>query len=315
MNDGDRQWERLVIERLANGALAEQRRARRWGIFFKLLTFAYITWIIVLAVDWKGAEKAVGTARHTAVIEIDGIIAPGANASAERIGGALRAAFKDKGTQGVLLRINSPGGSPVQSQAIFDEIRRLRKVYPKVPLYAVVEDVCASGGYYIAAAADKIYVSKSSIIGSIGVRMDGFGVTGLMEKLGVERRLLTAGENKGMLDPFLPLDETHKRHAIALMKEIHEQFIAAVREGRGTRLKEDRDTFSGLIWSGQKSIEIGIADALGGVESVARDVIKAETMVDFTQKEGVAERLAKRFGAAAATALSEFSLRAPAQLR
>lgn len=315
MNDGDRQWERLVIERLANGALAEQRRARRWGIFFKLLTFAYITWIIVVAVDWKSAENAVGSARHTAVIEIDGIIAPGANASAERIGGALRAAFKDKGTQGVLLRINSPGGSPVQSQALFDEIRRLRKVYPKVPLYAVVEDVCASGGYYIAAAADKIYVSKSSIIGSIGVRMDGFGLTGLMEKLGVERRLLTAGENKGMLDPFLPLDDKHKQHAIALMKEIHEQFIAAVREGRGTRLKEDGDTFSGLIWSGQKSIDIGIADALGGVESVARDVIKAETLVDFTQKEGVAERLAKRFGAAAAAALSEFSLRAPAQLR
>ncbi|HEY5637004.1 MAG TPA: S49 family peptidase [Burkholderiales bacterium] len=315
MTDGDRQWERLVIEKLANGALAEQRRARRWGIFFKLLTFAYITWIIVLAVDWKGAEKAVGTQQHTAVVEIDGIIAPGADASAERIGGALRAAFKDKGTQGVVLRINSPGGSPVQSQAIFDEIRRLRKLHPKVPLYAVVEDVCASGGYYIAAAADRIYVSKSSIIGSIGVRMDGFGVTGLMEKLGVERRLLTAGDNKGMLDPFLPLDEKHKQYAVALMKEIHEQFIASVREGRGTRLKETPETFSGLIWSGQKSIEIGIADALGGVESVAREVIKAETLVDFTQKESVAERLAKRFGAAAATALAEFSLRAPTQFR
>jgi protease-4 len=307
MAENGERWEREVIEKLATAALKEQRRARAWGIFFKLLTFAYVTVIILLAVDWKQYGETSG--RHTAVVEINGLIAPAADASAEKIITALNAAFKDKNTQGVVMRINSPGGSPVQAQTIYDEMRRLRRKHPDIPLYAVVEDLCASGGYYVAVGADRIFVSRSSIVGSIGVRMDGFGVTGLMEKLGIERRLLTAGDNKGMLDPFLPLEEKHKEYAQALMNEIHQQFIAAVREGRGARLKEAPEIFSGLIWSGSRSIELGLADAVGSLDHVAREIIKAEDIVDYTQKENIAEKVARRFGVGVATALTEFAAR------
>jgi protease-4 len=243
------------------------------------------------------------------MVELNGTIAPGSDASAEKVIAALQAAFKDGNTQGVVMRINSPGGSPVQSQTIYDEMRRLRKKYPEIPLYAVVEDICASGGYFVAAGADRIYVGKASIVGSIGVLMNGFGFTGLMEKLGVERRLITAGENKAMLDPFSPLDEKEKKHVQSLMKDVHEQFIGVVREGRGQRLKETPDMFSGLIWTGQKSVELGLADGIGSLESVARDVVKAEDIVDFTQKENIAEKFARRFGASAATTVMEFALR------
>ncbi|MDH4093931.1 MAG: S49 family peptidase [Betaproteobacteria bacterium] len=314
MTDNDEQWERKAIERLAGAALQEQRRARRWGIFFKLLTFAYVTVILVMAMDWGDRGEGAG-GKHTALVDLSGVIAPGADASAERVSAALQAAFKDENTQGVVIRINSPGGSPVQSNNIYDEMRRLRKKYPKVPLYAVVEDVCASGGYYVAVGADKIYVGKSSIVGSIGVRMDSFGVTGLMDKLGVERRLLTAGQNKGFLDPFLPVDETQKRHAQALLEDVHRQFIDVVREGRGKRLKETPEIFSGLVWTGQQSLELGLADAYGSVESVARDVVKAENIVDFTQKENLAEKFARRFGAGAASAVLELAQRAALQPR
>ncbi len=314
MTDNADQWERKLIEKIALAGIAEQRRARRWGIFFKLLTFAYITWVILLVTGWQATE-APTAARHTAMVEIDGLIAPGTDASAERVIAALQASFEDERTKGVILRINSPGGSPVQAQTIYDEMRRLRKKYPKIPLYAVVEDLCASGGYYVAVGADRIYVSKSSIVGSIGVRMDGFGVTGLMEKLGVERRLLTAGENKAMLDPFLPLNERHKEHALALMNEIHAQFIAVVKEGRGDRLKETPEMFSGLIWTGQKGIELGLADEIGTLDYVAREVIKAEEIVDFTQKENFAERLARRFGASVARVFAELALREAPLLR
>jgi protease-4 len=313
MTENDQRWEREVIEKLATAALKEQRRARAWGIFFKLLTFAYVTVIILLALDWKGYAESKG--RHTALVEISGIIAPGTDASAEKVTTALNAAFKDRNTQGVVLRINSPGGSPVQAQTIYDEMRRLRQKYPNIPLYAVVEDLCASGGYYVAVGADRIFVSRSSIVGSIGVRMDGFGVTGLMEKLGIERRLLTAGDNKGMLDPFLPLDERHKEYAQSLMNEIHQQFIAAVREGRGKRMKEAPEIFSGLIWSGSRSIELGLADAVGDVNHVAREVIKAEDIVDYTQKDNLAEKVARRFGVGVAAGLMEFATRMPASLR
>jgi protease-4 len=313
MADNDGQWERGLIEKLATAALKEQRRARLWGIFFKLLTFAYLTVIILLAVDWPGGAEVSG--KHTALVEVSGIIAPGTDASAERISTALQAAFKDKNTQGVVVRINSPGGSPVQAQNIYEEMRRLRQKNPAVPLYAVVEDLCASGGYYVAAGADRIYVAKSSIVGSIGVRMDSFGVTGLMDKLGVERRLLTAGENKGFLDPFLPVDEKQKQHAQALLNDVHQQFIGVVREGRGKRLKETPDMFSGLIWTGQKSVELGLADAYGSLDYVAREVIKAESIVDYTQKENIAEKFARRFGAAAAHAILELALRQAPQLR
>jgi len=308
MADNDGQWERGLIEKLATAALKEQRRARLWGIFWKLLTFAYVTVIIVMAVDWKeGADSKGG--RHTALVDVKGIIGPGTDASAEKVMLALQSAFKDKNTQGVVMRINSPGGSPVQAQSIFDEMKRLRQKYPGTPLYVVVEDLCASGGYYVAAAADKIYVAKGSIVGSIGVRMDNFGVVGLMEKLGVERRLVTAGKNKALLDPFLPEQPEHKKIAEDLIGEIHQQFIAAVREGRGKRLKETPDMFSGLIWTGPKSIELGLADGLGTLDSVAREVIKAEEVVDYTQKENIAEKFARRFGMGAASVLLDFFAR------
>ena len=309
MTEDNPNWERDLITKLAADALVEQRRRRRWGIFFKLLTFAYITFLLLIMVDWSSRADFTGGKKHTAMVELNGIIAPGTDASAEKITMSLQAAFKDKGTVGVILRINSPGGSPVQSQTIYDEMRRLRKKYPDIPLYAVVEDICASGGYYVAAAADRIYVGKASIVGSIGVLMNGFGFTGLMDKLGVERRLITAGDNKGMLDPFSPLREKDKDYINVLMKDIHQQFIGAVREGRGKRLKETPDMFSGLIWTGEKSVELGLADGYGSLDSVARDVIKAEDIVDYTQKEGFAEKVAKRFGAAAASSLAEFALR------
>ena len=308
MTNDDGRWERGVLEKLAMEALKEQRRSRRWGIFFKLLTFAYITFAVLLLVDWK-APAGSKEGRHTALVEISGVISPGSDSSAEKVVTALNAAFKDKGTQGVVLRINSPGGSPVQSQTIYDEMRRLRQKYPQIPLYAVVEDLCASGGYYVAVGADKIFVSKSSIVGSIGVRLDSFGVTGLMEKIGVERRLLTAGENKAMLDPFLPVDEKQKEYAIKMIQEVHQQFIGDVRAGRGKRLKENPDLFTGLIWTGAKSVELGLADAFGSLDFVAREVIKAEEIVDFTQKENIAEKFAKRFGAGAASAILDLVVR------
>src|SRR3954469_15809773 len=309
MTENNPNWERDLITKLASDALAEQRRRRRWGIFFKLLTFAYITIVLLLMVDWSSRGDFTGSKKYTAVVELNGIIAPGTDASAENVILGLQAAFKEKSTQGVILRINSPGGSPVQAQTIYDEMRRLRKKYPDIPLYAVVEDICASGGYFVAAAADRIFVGKASIVGSIGVLMNGFGFTGLMDKLGVERRLITAGENKGMLDPFSPLRDKDKEYINVLMKDIHGQFIDVVREGRGKRLKETPDMFSGLFWTGQKSVELGLADGFGNLDSVARDVIKAEEIVDYTVKEGFAEKVAKRFGASVANTLAEFALR------
>lgn len=307
MAESDGRWEREVIEKLATAALREQRRARQWGIFFKLLAFAFVAVILVLAVGWKGKSEVAG--KHTALVELDGLIAPGTDGSADHVIAALDAAFKDRNTQGVVLRINSPGGSPVQAQNIHDEMLRLRRKYPAIPLYAVVQDICASGGYYVAVAADKIFVNPNSIIGSIGVRMDGFGLTGLMQKLGIERRLLTAGSNKGFLDPFLPEDEKQKQYALGMLEEIHQQFIRVVREGRGKRLKETPDMFSGLIWTGRKGVELGLADGYGGLGYVARDVIGAKEVVDYTQRESLAEKLARSFGAGAASALAGIALR------
>ncbi len=310
MTDQNHNWERNVLEKLALSAIQEQRRARHWSIFFKVLGFAYLFILLFLFIGWRGekAEAALG-GKHTALVELRGVIAADSAANADNVIDSLQQAFKDTSTQGVILRINSPGGSPVQAGAINDEIRRLRAKYPEIPLYVVVEDVCASGGYYVAAAADKIFVNKASLIGSIGVLMDGFGFTGTMEKLGVERRLLTAGENKGFLDPFSPLNAKQKDYAQKMLAEIHQQFIDVVRQGRGKRLKETPDTFSGLVWTGQKGIDMGLADGLGSVESVARDVIKAEDIVDYTIHEGFADRLAKKFGAGVASALPGFSSR------
>ncbi len=298
-------WERDVLERLMFATLREQRDARRWRIFFRLV------WVVVLlmfvAAIWSGASKGVDKAglstRHTGLVSLRGVIDADGDASAEKINDSLNAAFKDTSTAGVILRVNSPGGSPVQAGIINDEIRRLRSTYRDKPFYVVVEEVCASGGYYVAAAADRIYVDKASIVGSIGVLSDGFGFTGAMEKVGVERRLQTAGRNKGIGDPFSPIAPEQKAHLQAMLDDIHQQFIKVVRDGRGTRLHETPDIFSGLFWTGEQSIALGLADELGTVESVARDVVKAEDVVDYTEKQTFGERFARRFGAEAGTAL------------
>ena len=288
-------WERGVLETLATDALKEQKRARHWSIFFKSLTFIYLFIILFMAAGWFKNEKAL-TGKHTAMVELKGVISP-SEESADKIIEGLQDAFEDKHALGVILRINSPGGSPVQAGQIYDEIKRLRVKYPKTPLYVVVDDICASGGYYVASAADKIFVDKASIVGSIGVLMDGFGFTKTMDKLGVERRLLTAGKNKGFLDPFSPEDPKQVAYAKNMLEEIHQQFINVVRAGRGDRLKEIPDMFSGLIWSGDESIKLGLADGFGSAEYVAREVIKAEDIVDYTPQENLASRLAGRLGA------------------
>lgn len=298
-------WERKLLEDLALASIREKRAARRWGVFFKLLGFGMLAFVLVLWLGlWNPIEQVAG-GRHTALVDVKGVIDSEGEASAAAIGAGLRAAFADANTAGVVLRINSPGGSPVQAGILYDEIRRLRAAHPDIPLHAVIEEVCASGGYYVAAAADRIYVDKASLVGSIGVLMDGFGFVGAMEKLGVERRLLTAGSNKGFLDSFSPLAERDRAHVQAMLDDIHAQFIGAVRTGRGDRLKEDADTFSGLVWTGARSVELGLADELGSVERVAREVIGAENVVDFSRRQNLAERLAKRVGAGSAEALME----------
>ena len=306
MSEHDRHagdWERKTLERVALAAIQEQRRARHWSVFFKLLLFIYLFGLLFIYLGWIGQKDGASSGKHTALVELRGVISPESPASADGIILGLQSAFKDKGTQGVILRINSPGGSPVQAGHINDEIKRLRAKYPNIPLYAVVEDICASGGYYVAVAADHIYVDKGSNIGSIGVLMDGFGFTGLMDKLGVERRLLAAGENKGFLDPFSPIRDDQQKYAETMLDEIHKQFITVVREGRGKRLKETPDLFSGLLWVGTRSVELGLADGLGSVDYVARELIKAEEIIDFTPRENVVERVARRFGAAMADTL------------
>jgi protease-4 len=292
-------WERETLEKLVFATIREQRASRRWGIFFKLLALglAFLALWAYFDFNLTGSDmEALG--KHTALIEIDGSIESEGAGSADVVIPSLNKAFADIGSVAIVLRINSPGGSPVQAGMIVDEILRLRKGYPSKQVYVVVDEICASGGYYIAAAADKIYVNKASIVGSVGVLMDGFGFTGAMEKLGVERRLLTAGQNKGFLDPFSPQSDKHKAHALAMLDEIHQQFISVVRTGRGKRLKETPETFSGLFWSGAKAVEMGLADGFGTVDSVARDVIKVEDIVDYTAHEGLPERVLKKFGAA-----------------
>lgn len=290
-------WEREVLEKLAFQSLKEQKRNRFWSVFFKSLTFIWLFLMLFYMLNWIGGTSGNSAEDHTALIDIQGEIGAQDQVNADSVVSSLHDAYDNKHTKGVILRINSPGGSPVQAGIINDEIKRQRTLHPEIPVYAVVEDICASGGYYIAVAADKIYVDKASIIGSIGVLMDGFGFTGAMEKFGVERRLMTAGENKAMLDPFSPVNPKHKVLAQAMLNEVHQQFIHVVREGRGDRLKETPETFSGLFWSGEAGIKMGLADELGSYEYVAREVIKQENIVDFTASEGLAERVARKFGA------------------
>ncbi|MFJ2993114.1 S49 family peptidase [Pandoraea sp. NPDC087047] len=299
-------WEREMLEKVLMAGIREQRAARRWKIFFRLLILAIFAFGVWSVFDFDGGSGTTssdsGTGKHTALVTLSGELSADSQASAQKINAALESAFDDKSAAGVILRINSPGGSPVQAGMIYDDIARLRAKYPKKPIYVVVEEMCASGGYYVAAAADKIYVDKASIVGSIGVLMDGFGFTGLMDKLGVERRLLTAGRNKGFLDPFSPQTDQQKTYALDMLEQVHQQFIDAVKKGRGDRLKQDPDLFSGLFWTGQRSIELGLADGLGTVDSVARDVLKAPDLVDYTVKENLPERMARRFGAAVGAA-------------
>jgi protease-4 len=297
-------WERRIIERLATEGLREQQRARRWGIFFKLLGFGSIFIALFAVVGALSKGEASCLDKCTAMVDLRGELDAEGHTSAENVISGLQAAFKSKGTQGVVLRINSPGGSPVQAGEINDEIRRLRGKYPDTPIYAVVEEVCASGAYYVAVATDKIYVDKASLIGSIGVIMDGFGFVGSLEKLGVERRAIAAGDNKTFLDPFLPMTQEQRNYALNLLQEIHQQFIAAVKAGRGSRLKESPELFSGLVWNGARSIDLGLADALGSVGYVAREVIKAEDVVDFTVQETLTERVARRFGSTVGRSLA-----------
>ena len=302
----DSHWERELINRLSFASLAEQRRARRWNIFFKLVLFSYLFLLLFLA--FRGPD--LGEARlkgeaHTAMVEVNGMISDATKANAEVIIEGLRKAFENDNTKGIVLRINSPGGSPVQSDYVYREIRRLRSLHPDIPVHAVIVDVGASGAYYIASAADNIYVNPASIVGSIGVLMNGFGFVGTMDKLGVERRLLTAGENKGMLDPFEPLKKEDVAYAKQLLGQIHQQFIDAVKQGRGARLADNPEIFSGKFWTGREGIELGLADEVGDVDYVAREVIGADQVVDFTPKPDLFKRFADRLGASMANVLSE----------
>ncbi|MDD3608462.1 MAG: S49 family peptidase [Halothiobacillaceae bacterium] len=299
------QWEREALMKIAQAGLIEQRRARRWGIFFKLLGFGYL--FILLAVMFApgrmGESTPATTGPHTALVELNGIIMDGEEGASETVIRGLRKAFEDKNAKGVILRINSPGGSPVQAGLIHDEMLRLREKHPNKPLHVVVTDICASGGYYAAVAGEQIHVDKASIVGSIGVRMDSFGFVGAMEKLGVERRLLTAGQNKGLLDPFAPVVPEEKQHIQTMLDQIHGQFIEVVKNGRGERLSDNPNLFTGLIWTGDEAIRLGLADARGSVESVARDVIGAEKLVNVTPKPDVFERVFSRIGTQVAQSL------------
>lgn len=301
---GDDRWARDALTKLAFAAVAEQRRTRRWGIFFKLLFFAYLVLLLVLAwPDDLGTVAGGGVKRHTALVRVEGLISGGTEASAKNVIEALRKAFKDKDTAGVVLEINSPGGSPVQSGEIYDEIQKLRQQYPKIPVHAVTSDVCASGGYYIAAAAQNIYANKASIVGSIGVRMDSFGFTDAIAKLGVERRAYTAGSNKDFLDPFKPVNPEEVKHLQGMLDAIHQQFITAVKQGRGERLKDNPDVFSGLMWTGEQGVGLGLVDALGGTRSVAEEVIKEKTIVDYTKHTHWLDRLFDETQVSLSTAL------------
>ena len=304
----DENWQQDVISKLAFAALDEQRRTRRWGIFFKSLIFVYLfTLVMMLPDDWGGTSSSSINGKgdkHAAIVELKGVIADNTAANATTVIKGLRAAFRNKNTKGVILEINSPGGSPVQSGYINDEIARLREKFPDIPLYAVITDICASGGYYVAAAADEIYADKASLVGSIGVLMDSFGFVEGMKKLGVERRLMTAGEHKGFLDPFSPAKEEDVMHVKGLLGNIHKQFIDTVKQGRGSRLKEMPDLFSGLVWTGEQSVELGLVDALGSTDYVAREVIGVDNTVDFTERESPIESMLGRLGVTIANTLS-----------
>lgn len=297
-----REWE--LLEKVVMASVDEQRRARRWSILFRVLTFVYLTLLLWLMFGGDSVETAAIAGKHTAVVSVQGEIADDAPANADRIIEGLRAAFESPHSEAVVLRINSPGGSPVQAAYVYDEIRRLRGIHKEKKLYAVITDMGASGAYYIAAAADQIYVAPGSLVGSIGVIMQGFGVQGLMQKLGVEDRTLTAGENKAIMSPFAPVKPEDKAHIQGMLEAIHQQFVTAVKQGRGQRLKESPGLFSGLFWTGQQAVELGLADGFGSVDTVARTVVGAEKVVDYSVAENPLESLLGRFGASVGTSLA-----------
>jgi protease-4 len=293
----EKNWERQALEHLLLENLKESRKARRWKTLLRVLSLILIVGFLLQVFDVRLFGGSFGNERHTAMVSIEGEISPNSIANALDVGSALQAAFENENSVGVILRINSPGGSPVQAGIMNDEIRRLRALYPNKPLHVVVEDICASGGYYIAVAGDQILVDKASIVGSIGVVMDSFGFTGLMDKLGISRRMITAGSNKGMLDPFSKEDPKQVEMVQTMLNEIHQQFIAVVKAGRGDRLQDSPELFSGRVWNGEQAVKLGLADGFGTVDTVARDVFKAPNVLDYTMKENFAERVAKRFGA------------------
>ena len=303
----DQQWERSVLEKVALASVVEQRRTRRWSIFFKLLLLSYIVAISIFTMSPLNEGGAMSRGPHTAVIDVKGIIVSGGEADADSIIKSLKNAIKDPNTKGIILRVNSPGGSPVQSSYVYEAIREIKKSNPDIPVHAVVEDLCASGCYYIASAADKIFVNESSIVGSIGVVMNGFGFTDTMKTLGVERRLYTAGEHKGFLDPFSDVNPSEQAHVQGMLNDIHAEFIKAVKSGRGERLQENPDLFSGLVWAGSNSIQLGLADEVGDVRSVAKNEIGEYKIVDFTAQQPFIEKLAKSMGAATAEFAAHFS--------
>ncbi len=304
-NNDNPKWQEEIVNRLAFAALNEQRRSRRWNIFFKTLFIAYLFLVFFALYLPEETGKGITVGKHTALVEFSGMIAPNAEANADTLVGGLRAAFEDDNTAGVILRINSPGGSPVQAGYVYDEIKRLREKHPDIKLYAVVTDMAASGGYYVAAAADEIYADKASVVGSIGVLMNSFGFTEAMKKLGIERRLYTAGEHKGMLDPFSKENPADVAHLKTMLNNIHQQFIDAVKEGRGDRLADDPNIFSGLFWTGEESVALGLVDGLGSSSYVAREIIKQEKIVDYTLRPEFWQRFADRIGLAMARVMGE----------
>jgi len=310
-NSPNPNWERQALEHLLLENLKETRKARRWKAVLRVLTLLVIVSVVIVVFDFHLPGRGIGLEKHTAMVTLEGEISSSSMANALDVNSSLTAAFENENSAGVVLRINSPGGSPVQAGMINDEIHRLRKLYPKKPFYVVVEEICASGGYYVAVAADQILVDKASIVGSIGVIMEGFGFTGLMDKLGVTRRMITAGSNKGMMDPFSKENPQQVDMIKTMIDEIHQQFIAVVKEGRGARLKESADLFSGRVWNGEQAVKIGLADGFGTVDTVARDVFKAPDILDYTMKENFAERVAKRFGAEVGAAAGKSLIKAP----
>jgi protease-4 len=309
--NANQNWERQALEHLLLENLKETRKARRWKAVFRILTLITFIGVVLAVFDFHLPGRGMGMEKHTALVTLEGEISSSSMANALDINSSLTAAFENENSAGVVLRINSPGGSPVQAGMMNDEIHRLRKLYPSKPLYVVVEDICASGGYYVAVAGDQILVDKASLVGSIGVIMEGFGFTGLMDKLGVTRRMITAGSNKGMMDPFSKENPQQVEMIKNMIDEIHQQFIAVVKAGRGDRLKETPEMFSGRVWNGEQAIKIGLVDGYGTVETVARDIFKAPDILDYTMKENFAERVAKRFGAEVGAAAGKALIKTP----